>query len=130
MAVTWEIRGSVLVITVIGFGGEEPAQAIAEALVDPKFKPGTALLFDMRQSTDSPTSDQMHERATRLAPLLAKGISHRLALVVGPHKYQYGLARMAAAHADLKGMHLEIFRELSDALQWLTATAASAPAGT
>jgi hypothetical protein len=45
MPVSWEIQDSVLIVTVIeDWSGGGPAAAIAEAMADPAFKPGTSLL--------------------------------------------------------------------------------------
>ena len=120
MPVDWEIRDSILIITVIGHGDHEPIGAIAEAINDPEFRPGISLLFDMRLSTDSPTGNKSRERVALLTPLREKGISSRCAIVVGPLAHQYGLARMAGAYADLKGWQLQIFTDKDEALGWLT----------
>ena len=119
MPVTWEIRGSVLIVTLIDECGEEPANAIVAAMADPRFQPGTSVLLDVRLCSDSPTSDQIRPRARWLATLQSKGLSSRFAMVSGPRAHEFGLARMCATHLELQGLELEIFTEFDDAMRWL-----------
>jgi len=120
MAVTWQIRDSVLVVTSAGCGGEGTVSAVTQAIADPGFHPGLSLLFDMRLATDSPSAAEMRSRAKFLASLKPLGISHRCAVVVGPKPHQYGLARMEAAHLEFQGMEMEVFESVEEALLWLT----------
>jgi hypothetical protein len=78
------------------------------------------LLFDTRLSEDSPTSEQVRNHVQEILALRTKGISSHCAIVIGPHAYQYGLARMSGTHAALQGMHLEIFTIIDEALRWLS----------
>jgi len=120
MAVTWEILHSVLVLTSTGFGGQGTVTALTEAISDPRFRPGLALLFDRRLATDDASSAEMRSRAKFLASLLPLGISHRCAMVAGPRPHQYGMARMEAAHLEFQGLELEVFCDVNEALLWLT----------
>ena len=120
MSVTWEIQESILTITVEGEGGEEPPRALFEAMRDPQFRPGMSLLFDMRLSTDNPTSEEVRARVGRIAPLQASGVVSRCAIVVGPKAHQFGLARMASIYADVEGRQLEIFTRIDEAMNWLS----------
>jgi hypothetical protein len=104
----------------MGYGGPGTVAALTEAISDPGFRPGLALLFDMRQATDEASSAEMRSRAKFLASLLPLGISHRCALVAGPRSHQYGMARMQAAHLEFHGTELEVFCDVNDALLWLT----------
>jgi hypothetical protein len=119
MAVKWEILHSVLVLTSSGYGGQGTVAALTEAISDPRFRPGLALLFDRRLATDDANSAEMRSRAKFLASLLPLGISHRCALVAGPRPHQYGIARMEAAHLEFQGMELEVFSDVNEALMWL-----------
>lgn len=120
MAVTWEIRDSVLMLTSSGFGGQGTVAALTEAISDPGFRPGLALLFDMRLAADNPSSAEMRSRAKFVASLRPLGISHRCAVVVGSKPHQYGMARMEAAHLEFQGMEMEVFGSVDEALLWLT----------
>jgi hypothetical protein len=121
MPVKWEIRGSVLVVKLVGdYGFNEPVQAVSEAMADPQFQAGTPLLIDARLSKTSRSSEEFRERAQWMASLQPKGLSSRCAMVISGQPHQLGMARMAAAHLDLRGMELEIFTDLDKALQWLS----------
>jgi hypothetical protein len=117
--VTWEIRGSILILTLFGDCADERVKAIFQAIEDPRFLPGKALLFDARLSTEHPTSADVQRRAAWMASLCSEGIARRCATVVGPKPYQYGLARMAATYLGFEGMEMEIFREMEAAMDWL-----------
>src|SRR5262252_3861775 len=110
MPVTWELKDAILIVTLSGNAGEEPANAILEAMADPRFRPGTSLLLDVRLAKDSPASADMRRRAAWVASLLPRGLNWRCAMVIGPKVHQYGLARMAATHLEFEGMEMEIFQ--------------------
>lgn len=128
MPVSWVIRDEVLIVTVVrDWNGGGPASAIAQAIQDPQFKPGTALLFDVRQSGMNPSGKEVMSRVEWIASLTSEGLSRRCAAVIGPQPHQFGLARMAQSYLDLLGMELRIFTDLAEALKWLSpATAAEA----
>jgi hypothetical protein len=121
MGASWQIRGSVLIVTCDGDDVKESANAIHEALADPGFRQGTSVLLDVRLCTENPSSADIRRRTAWLASLKSRGISSRCAMVVGPRVHQYGLARMAATHLDFEGMEMEIFRDLESAIAWLEA---------
>jgi len=121
MPVTWEIRGSVLVVTLVGdYGFYEPVAAITKAMLDPQFQAGTSLLIDARLSRISRSSEEFRERSVWMASLKAKGLSARCAIVISGEPHQFGMARMASIHLDLRGMELEIFTDLNEAERWLS----------
>ncbi|MBV9742677.1 MAG: STAS/SEC14 domain-containing protein [Acidobacteriia bacterium] len=123
MAASWEIRGSVLIVTCDGEDAKESAEAIYEALADPGLPQGASVLLDVRLCTENPSSNEIRQRAAWLASLKSRGISSRCAMVVGPRVHQYGLARMAATHLDFEGMEMAIFKDLESAIEWLEAPA-------
>jgi hypothetical protein len=85
MPVRWEIRGQVLIVTLVGdYSFEEPALAVKEAIADSGFQTGTSLLIDTRLSQTSRSSEEFRERAKWLASLQDKGLSSRCAVVIGP----------------------------------------------
>ena len=123
MPVRWEIRGQVLIVTLVGdYSFEEPALAVKEAIADSGFQTGTSLLIDTRLSQTSRSSEEFRERAKWLASLQDKGLSSRCAVVIGPEPHQFGMARMAATHHDLQGLEMEIFTDLDEAFRWLSRT--------
>lgn len=119
--VTWDPQNLIIGITVSGIGNWHDGlrEAIIEALASSQFKPGMSLLFDMRQVTDNPSSEDLRSCAEWLSKLLPAGISSRCAIVVGPRVHHYGLARMVAMHAEFRGMSLEIFKDIAGAQAWL-----------
>src|SRR5215831_9354939 len=100
VVVTWEIWDPVLVVTTAGFGGEEVLTALSQAVSDPAFRPGLALLCDMRLSIDDPSWEEIRARAKFVASLMPVGVSRRCALVIGLH--QYGIARLEAAYLEFE----------------------------
>jgi hypothetical protein len=122
MPVSWELRGRILIVTVIeDWSGGGPASAIEAAMADERFQPGTSLVMDVRRSRMNPSESEVMARSQWLASLRSKGLSGRLAIVVGPQAYQFGVARMAQAYMEVSEMDVKIFRELEDALQWFSA---------
>jgi hypothetical protein len=121
MPVSWETRDSVLIVTVIeDWSGGGPAAAIAEAMADPAFKPGTPLLLDVRQSSMNPSGEEVRSRAEWLSTLRTKGLSKHLAVVMGTKAYQMGLARMAQFFCESREMDLQVFTDMEAAMTWLS----------
>jgi hypothetical protein len=127
--VSWEIRDSILIVTLYGVAGEEPDCAVLAAIADGRFRPGTPLLLDFRQLTENPTAAEVRRRASRLARFQQQGLSGRCAMVVGPKVHHYGLARMAAIHMELEGMQVQIFQDTNAAKLWLLAAGKTEAAG-
>jgi hypothetical protein len=120
MPVTWEFQQPVLVLKLVGsYDYAEPVNAVGEAMRDPAFRPGTMLLVDARLSTTRRSSEDLRERAIWMASLTAKGIASRCALVINSQPHQFGVARMAAAHIESRGMQFEIFTDIAKASEWL-----------
>jgi hypothetical protein len=120
MPVIWEIRDSVLVVTLVGACGDDATTAISAAMQDGAFKPDTSLLLDLRRCTDRPSGEELRGRAQSLAARRVKGLSSRCAFVVGPSAFEFGLARMATAYVGLYGMTMDIFTDPDEAIRWLT----------
>ena len=126
MPVAWEFRDQLLVVTLIGdYDFEAPKRAVLEAVVDPAFQVGTMLVVDARLSTARRSSDDFRERAVWMASLKDRGFTERFALVINSQPHQFGMARMAAVHIEMRGMQLGIFTEVESASQWLLGRASS-----
>ena len=127
MAITWQFRDSVLVITLVGkYAFEEKIQAVTDAMGNPQFHLGTSLLIDSRKSEAKRSAEDVRAGAHWIASLVPQGISPRCAIVISSQIHQYGLARMLGIHLDLQGLILEIFTDFEEAMCWLTAKAAQA----
>ena len=57
MPVTWNINGSILLVTLVGTCGDEVTTALNAAMHDSAFKRGMSLLLDVRRCTHDPTSN-------------------------------------------------------------------------
>lgn len=121
MPVTWEIRGRVLIVNLVGeYTFDEPVQAVMKALADTYFKAGTSLLVDTRLSRAKRSSEDFRQRALWVASLQSSGISARCAIVIAPELHQFGVARMAATHHEIQGLEMTIFSDREEAFRWLS----------
>ena len=126
MPASWEIQDEVLIVTVIrDWSGGGPGTAITQAMADSRFKPGTALLLDVRQSGMNPSGQEVNSRTKWMASLLSEGLSRRCAIVVGQKPHQFGLARMAQSYLACREMELQIFTDFDEALKWLSTPCAA-----
>ena len=133
MPVTWELQDRILIVRLIGnYDYDAPVNAVEEAIRDRAFRTGTMLLVDARLSTTRRSSEDLRERAIWMASLTAKGIAARSALVINSQPHQFGVARMAAAHIETRGMQFEIFTDIAKASKWLAegrSSTAASPSG-
>ena len=126
MPVAWEFRGQLLVVTLIGdYDFDAPKRAVLEAIADAAFQPGTMLVVDARLSTARRSSDDFRERAVWIASLKERGFAERFALVINSQTHHFGMARMAAAHIEMRGMQLGIFTDVESVSQWVLGRASS-----
>ena len=127
MPVKWELQDRILVVRLIGnYAYDEPVNAVEDAMRDEGFRPGTMLLVDARLSTTRRSSEDLRERAIWMASLTQRGIAARCALLINSQPHQFGVARMAAAHIETRGMQFEIFTDLAKASAWLENAGTSA----
>jgi hypothetical protein len=121
MPVSWERHGGVLVVTTSGrYLNEEVDRALTEAAGDPAHVAGTPVVFDSRDSAAPLTKPDIAWRREALIGLPRRGFSSRCAIVTGPQRHRYGVARMLEMTVELSGIELRIFSDLSEALAWLT----------
>ena len=127
--VSWELRESLLVVTLSGaYRFAEGQRAVDEALARPEFRKGTCLLMDARESLANPPADEVRVRAEWLATLPARGLSPRMAVVTGAQLFRYGLTRMLSSYAEHKGVELATFPSLEAAEDWLVGATQGPPA--
>lgn len=126
MPVTWELRDHLLIVSLVGqYTYDAPIKAVAEAIDDARFEPGTMLVVDARLTTTRRSSEELRERAIWMASLRAKGLAARSAMVITTQPHQFGVARMAATHVEIQDMIMEIFTDLDEASRWLLGGASS-----
>jgi hypothetical protein len=119
--VAWEFRGTVLVITTTDrYRRDELRGAADQALADPRFVPGTPVLFDGRLSNAQLSKEDIDWRVGWAVSLRGRGASSRFAIIVGGQPHRYGLGRMLSALLESKGVDLRLFNEIDEALSWLT----------
>lgn len=79
--------------------------------------------FDVRESTESRSSDELRGIASAIAQQ-RDILSGRCAVLVRGDLY-YGLARMVSAWLDLDDVDMRVFREPEEAVTWLDRELAS-----
>jgi len=130
MPVSWEFRGSTLIVTTPGkYLPEDLVRAVAEARADPRFGPGVFLLFDGTLSEAELTTESVKWRVAWVASLRDAGFSSRCAVVVSGDPHRYGLGRMASVLSESEGLELEVFTDLRSAMAWLDPSAATSHEG-
>jgi hypothetical protein len=82
---------------------------------DPAFEPAFRQLVDLRDTTRIDISTTMMQRIAETR-VFRRG--HRCAFVASGHD-QFGMARMFASFAALRGDEVEVFREWPTAVAWL-----------
>ena len=112
-------------ITVICAGDlplEEAEEATSVVLGDPAYKASYGCLVDMRGArfhVSSPDSRRLAEQNATEAPPLPPGQRRgQIALVTGD-EISYGVARQYAAFSGMRGIPVEVFRDLAAAASWL-----------
>jgi hypothetical protein len=130
MPITWELRGDVLVVTVVGeYDPQGFPRVVSEVQSDPRYRAGLSMLFDARRSRAVVTKDYVQEWTGRLVNLPRLGFSKVCAAVVGEEPYRFGMARMAAAHLAERGVALLVTRDFIEALAELARGSEEPPPG-
>ena len=101
----------------------ELEQAIALATADPRFRPGTALLFDSRLSTAVPSSADVQWRIKWAASLPRKGFSSRIGIITRDEAFRVGIGRQISASVESRGVEMRVFKDEEVALEWVTPSA-------
>jgi len=98
-------------------GVEETEQAFRDFLADPQLQEHFGLLVDARKAWPSPSAAGVHSLAELHSRLL--GFRARRTALLVHDEAQYGLGRMFQILADLRGAEVAVFKDESDALEWL-----------
>lgn len=120
MPVRWEIRGEILILTLVGqFANEEIEQAVEAAAADGRFRPGMRLLWDPRRSETAISSADLQWRIGLVTRYARRGLLTRFALVLRPDQgVSFEIfASEAAKQLDL--VPLRAFTDVTEALSWL-----------
>jgi hypothetical protein len=120
MPVTWEIDGSVLLLRLAGvYAPAEIRAAIVAALAEPRVRPLTGVVVDVRES-ESLASRTLGDTTAIIGFLAyhAPSFGNRVALVVAGDS-QYALVRMAAEDLHTGGIATSVFRDSDEARRWV-----------
>ena len=120
MPVSCIFEPGVLIVFMEGhYSTAELHVVVEDALTDPRFVPGSALLLDPSESLTEPDAAESVERAEWIAALFHRGLSGRCAFVVGKRAHRHGIAREVATYLDSLGIEADVFDDSRPALAWL-----------
>lgn len=125
MPVTMEFRGATLLV--VGDGEdtfEAMKRGIAEATLDPRFRPGTTLLIDARRSFAPLASEDIRQRVDFLHALVERGFSPRIGLLMREAPRSLLNAMQGDGSVALSrrtGLQFRAFESEGEALAWLAA---------
>ena len=120
MPVTCEFDGTALLVRLAGvYGLAELRAPIAAALAEPRTRPLTGVLIDMRES-ESVTMRTLGDITAIIGFLAYHGRSfgNRVAFLVSGDA-QYAVARMATADLHTGGVAASVFHQADEARRWL-----------
>ena len=90
---------------------------IYKALSDPAFESGMSLLVDLRESSETRTSEELRWKVIFLKTLLSR-LSSFCAVVVSSPSH-YGLAKMFSTFAESEGISVLVCYDIEEAKRWL-----------
>ena len=102
----------------------ESLAALREVVGDPRFGPGATLLAIVEGATSAPAADELGGLALEVKSLVQRGLAGFV--IVTEPGFIYGVARMFASLADLAGVHVEVFQDVTEARQRLDEISARA----
>jgi hypothetical protein len=123
MPLTYTIDSDAGLLSIVGEGAltqSERVRLVLEALQDPAFRPGLATLFDISQTTTTPSMSQLREIV-----MLLRQHAHRIGqtkiAVVAHMPIVFGMAREFQTLIELETslMEISVFSERDEALKWL-----------
>ena len=98
---------------------EEMKKTFEQALNDPLFPENARFLLDVRKSSE--LSERSYNDIKTVAQFFAAHsdrVSGRCA-IVADKEVHYGLSRMGATFAEIKGARIEVFRDINEAILWI-----------
>lgn len=118
MPVVWEYRDNLLVVRGSGlYPNSVLEDAVRSAVADPRFRPGTLLLWDGRVSEVPLSSADIEWRVELVASLVDRGLSPKVAVLL-----REGLLDLTLEHSrsDLpSGLAFRAFASEEEAIRWL-----------
>jgi len=120
MPVQWEIRGGILVLSLVGqFTNEDIGQALQQAAADATFRPGMRLLWDPRRSQTPMSSADLQWRIGLVSSAARAGLLSRFALVLRPDQGLSFEIFATEAVKQLDVVPIRAFTDPAEALAWL-----------
>jgi len=117
MPINYHVDDEIRIFTTIGdVEYEEGLNVLKEGLQGIKASDTALILFDIRQSRENRTHDEIHGMAQFLKPFIAGNA--KISLLVDRDLY-YGLSRMFMSYVEEDAIEAKVFKEYDDALLWL-----------
>lgn len=125
MSVHYEQDGNLLLVTAVGaYASERFLETVRAALDDPATRTPTLLLCDVSRSRS--LVDRSVDEVRASADFYGARLDQVRALaIVTSRLVDYGLMRMLASMAEVRGCRVEVFRDLEGARAWLSSLDAS-----
>lgn len=118
MPISFQFVGKTIWVTLSGqYSLEEIRQTSVLILNDPAFTDDMNLLLDARDSTVNPSFTEVKQRAIFLRSVVLDRRG-KIAIVVGD-RLRYGLSRMLSIYAQIEGINIEVFMDISQARHWI-----------
>ena len=117
MPINFHINDEIRIFTTIGdVEYQEGLNVLKEGLQGTKASETVLILFDIRQSREKRTHDEIRDIAQFLKPFISG--KAKIALLVDRDLY-YGLSRMFMSYVEEDAIEARVFKEYDDALSWL-----------
>jgi hypothetical protein len=121
MPVRYSFSGNLFRVNLEGsYTPEELMKTFMDAQDDPLFPEGAHFLLDVRNSSE--LSERSYEDIRSVAKFFAAHsdrVSGRCAIVADKDVH-YALSRMGATFAETAGARVEVFKDISTAILWLS----------
>ena len=121
MPVEYRYDSNIVVIEMIGeYSVQELSQTILNSIADSKCPAKPFMLIDISRSTSiNNRSMQEIQSITQLIISLKSRIGNKIALVASKD-LPYGLMRMSSVGSEERGFESYVFRDIKQAIQWLS----------
>ncbi len=122
MVFEFDISESEALVSIRVEGNGDFQKGVANLLAvanDARFKNNFNVLVDLCRLNYHPSLEELRAFADVLIPLKEK-CAGKTALVVS-NWFHYGLGKVLSGFLELAGVKLQVFRKMSDAMQWFNA---------